>query len=785
MADPAIRRKSHQIEGIRLIPEMDYVPFHGGMDIVRETYQLPLAAYSNIQNMRPLRPGFKNRKGQIVLHTTPDSTNKVLTLYGFSKGMQKEIKTFAQMSDGYILQATANPPAVTTGVFGMNVHCSSSPSDMYPASWATLDDILYYADGTGHPYVYPGSQSRVRSFVLYKSDVAIPAVPISGIDFTFDVSDQYGSTVAPLDSLGTLAQYNAIYIRTLTPANAFNFIMSATEVNSSPAVAQIDYWNGNDFYPGASFADTTDVDGATLGQSGTMSFTMPGDMKPHFMFGEAGYWFRLSLASGALSASVDVEKVTYESGWAEMQNVWDGDPTSSIEAFVYIDADTNYEFYAASSINLSALKSSDKIYFNSMFPILGFYVSVGATPNTEAATITVKYSTGIMGSGTSFSPVAGTSDGTAVDSITLAKDGWVTFTHPANEHAGMFQASNYSSYWYELSFSADLAEEMVIGIECMPYLDMNDFGSCYALSTFKKRLAYSFENLPGNIVISGTERPANLNGSDFFIQDIGDGRSNKAVCLKRFYNELLVWQEEKGTDGGCLTLIEGYSAQTFGKRIISTLHGTFSAKSAVVCEDVPTSGKLAMSEQGVVATDTKIHAAFFLSRDGVFMTDGKSDDMVSGPIQDYFDPKKPECIRLGYEKEHWISWDSTYRVIRVGLVSGQTATTPNVFLVYDIKGRSWSHDVLGQELSSHCEVEGETGFFPLLQIGGGADDGTVYLLNQGNTDVGVPIDAFVIMEFDGGGHTLHLEEIILRASGTCQLTTYADGNVKSVINMTG
>jgi hypothetical protein len=785
MVNPSIRQTSHQIEGVRIIQEMDHVPFHGGMDIVRETYQLPLASYSNIQNMRPLRPGFRKRKGQIVLHTTPDDDHKVMSLYGFSKGMQSEIKTFAQMSDGDVLLATANPPAVTTGAFGSTVHTSESPSTMYPASWATLDDMLYYTDGTGHPYVYPGDESRVRSFIVYKSDAAIPVIPTSGIDYTFDVSDQYEATVAVLDSLGTLAQYDAVFIRTLTPANTFIFTMSGAEVNSNAAVAQMHYWNGGWAACTTGWDDTTAAAGATLSKDGIMTYTMPTDVSPHYMFGETGYWVRLSLASGSLSASVDVEKVTYESTWTAIQNVWDGATTSAIEAFVYIASSTTYEFYSGSSIDLPAHAIADKIYFNSYQPIIAFYVSVGSTPNENASTMSLKYSTGVVASATTFTAVSGLSDGSAVGSITMAKDGWVTFNHPSDEQPGLFQSSNYVSYWYELSYSASLAVDMVISIETMPYLDLEDFGLCYALSTFKKRMAYSFENLPGYIAISGTDRPSSLNGSDFFIQDIGDGRSNKAVCLKRFYNELLVWQEEKGTEGGCLTLIEGYSAQTFGKRIISTLHGTFSAKSAIVCEDIPTSGKLAMTEKGVVSTDTKIHGAFFLSRDGIFMTDGKSDDMVSGPIQDYFDPKKPECIRLGYEKDHWISWDSTYQIVRVGLVSGQSATAPNVFLIYDIRSRSWSHDVLGQELSSHCEVEAASGFFPLLQIGGGTNDGTVYLLNQTNLDVSVPIIAFVVMEFDGNGHILHLEEIVIRASGACQLLTYADGTLKSTIDIVG
>lgn len=783
MANPTLRQTSHQIENVRIVPEMDMVPFQGGMDIVHEPYQLPLAACSNIQNMRPLRPGLIKRKGQIVLHTTPDGTNKVMSVFMFSKGMQDEIRMYAQMNDGDTLEATANPPTVTTGAFGATVHTSESPSTAYPASWAVLKDKLYFTDGTGHPYVYPGAGTNIDSFIVYRSDAAIPQCPIAGLDYTYNVTDNYGATNAPVGLLDTLANYNAIFIKTDSPANAFNFTMFETNVNSNAAVMQLHYWNGEWLEATTGWSDTTSSGGATLAQNGKMSFTMPAEYRPHYMFSSSGYWYRLSLSSGSLSAVVIIDTITYDSEWTALTNVWDGVPVDALEAYVYIALDANYEFYSATAIDLPVITSSDKIYFNSIHPLTGFYVIVGAVPNAEAATMTVKYSTGILLSGTSFVTVEDLSDSTELGGISLAVDGWVTFSHPDDEQAGPFRSSQYMSYWYEISFSGALSEDMSISISTMPWLDMDPFGRCYALSTFKRRLAYSFENVPGYIVISGAQHPEYLNGSDMFIQDVGDGRSNKVICIKRFYNELLVWQEEKGTPGGCLTLVEGYSVSTFGKRIISTLHGTFSAKSAVVVEDVPTQGKIVMAQGGLSQTDTKISAAYFLCRDGIFMTDGKSVELISGAVQDYFDPKKDECIRRGYEKDHWIDFDSSYKVLRIGLVSGVTATTPNVFLIYDIRTKAWSCDVLGQNLSSHAEVEAATGQFPLLQVGGGADDGTVYLLNQGVTDVGAPIESIVMMEFDGGGHTLHLEEIVLRVTGNCTLTPYTDNTAKPDITI--
>ena len=93
-----------------LIGALDYQPLEGGIDIVREIYQLPLGGFSSIVNMRPLRPGFIKRKGCAKLNTSADGVNKVMTLYGFSKGKQSQIKFYAQMSDGDVLQATNNPP---------------------------------------------------------------------------------------------------------------------------------------------------------------------------------------------------------------------------------------------------------------------------------------------------------------------------------------------------------------------------------------------------------------------------------------------------------------------------------------------------------------------------------------------------------------------------------------------------------------------------------------------------------------------------------------------------
>ena len=751
-------------EQVKAIRALDFQPLEGGIDIVREIYQLPLGGFSEIVNLRPLRPGFVKRKGCRKLNTTADGVNKVMSLYGFSKGKQSQIKFYAQMSDGDVLQATNNPPTVGT-TFGTSVY--NTTGTMYPASWAVIDDHLLYTDGTGYPRIFSGETEYVSNFIVYVGAAAIPDVPKMGNDYSIQVADGDSTTCAVLDSLGTLAQYDCVFIRTETPADTFTFTIG--KANGSAAVAQMHYWNGA-WTEVTALSDGTAVTGASLAQSGSMTWTMTTDHLPKYMFGANGYWYRLSLASGALDSEVEVTEVTYNSDWMEVQSLWDGVPVSSIEAYVYINSSATYQYYSSDVIEIGGLTSSDKFYFNSVDPIVGFYVSVGEVPNeTAATTIGVKY-----WNGSAFATVS-VNDSTIVDSKSFASDGWVTFAHPSDEQPTMFQSSDQFTYWYEVSFNQTLTADMVVSIETMPYFKMEDWGKCYALSSFKQRAAYSFDKAPGYIMISSSHNPMVINGDDSALQDVGDGRANRVICIKKFYNELLVWQEEKGKDGGCLTLIEGYSPATFGKRVLSTVLGTYSAKTAVVIEDVP---NVDPNEKVV-----RRAVAVFLSRYGVFMTDGKNIVCISTDIQDYFDTRESVCIRRGYDKEHWIDYDSLYNVVRIGIVSGSTATVPNVFLVYDVKTGKWSTDELTQPFSCHAEVEAASGQYTVLQVAGGTADGTVYQTNYGSQDVDTSFTGSLTMEYDGQGHDLFLDEIVVRVNGACTLTPYADTIAKTDITI--
>lgn len=734
----------------QLIPNPMFIQFVGGCVTSTERALLRPGSFSMVQNMRNKIPGLKQRGGQSKLHTVADGTNKVLSLFQFSKGKTTERIFYAQMSDGDVLAATTEPPGITSGAFGAEAFDGST--GQVPASWAVLDDVLFHSNGADQHQVYPGTGTYVDRFIVYKGSGAIPVIPKNGEDYSYEVSDGLTTTAAILDSLGDLAtDYDCIFIKTLVPAKQFTFTVSLP--NATAAVADINYWRNTGAWTDLAVTDNTSVGGAAFAQSGSITFTAPTDIAPHYLFGECGYWYQLHLDSGDLDAEVEITAVTYEADWQSIENVWDGVALDAVEVQLYTKLTDTYKTFASSSVTIGgmvadAAGADDWIYFSSADPIVGLYVDVGDTPNENASTLyQVNY-----WNGSSWQNVSNTNDGTDG----LSKSGWITFARQTDVQATQFNDSKYHAYWYRFSVdSANVSSDVIISIQTMPYFDINEIGrvgnTCCA---WKERMAYTFTEFPQYIYVTAAGMPLSLNGSDFAILKAGDGRSNKIVAMVNFFQELMVFQEEKGTKGGCITMFQGNQPSNFGKLLLSAKIGSFNAKSVCVVE-----GILTKTQTG----ERFKTLAFFLSHQGVMMADGLDTiKSISDDIKNYFDPKESECIRRGYESEMWIMHDTADNVLRVGLVSGGSATVPNVFPVYDIITQTWSFDTPAQELSCAAEVESGSGNIPIRQVGGGVDDGTVYLLNDGTNDVNIPIDAHAIVEFSYPGLLIEMREAALR-----------------------
>ena len=721
------------------------IPLQGGVNTRINKALLPFGAFSAAQNVRGKHPGFRKRPGQIKLHDTADSTNEVLSLYQFRKTRIDEKKFYAQMSDGDILEATNAPPTVATAaVFGSEVYSGSASQK--PGSWSTLNDILFHSNGVDQHQVCAGDDNYPLAVYKFSDDAEVTTVPVYGTDMTTEAIDGLTSTAVILDSLSTYAAatYECIFICTPVPAQKLTWTVSLP--NGTNSVGTLNYRKSDGTWADTSETDNTITTGKTLAKTGTMTWSAPSDEVPHYMFGITGYWYQWEV-SVALDAEVEVTKITYGSDFNSLTNVWSGDIEYAVEA-QYYDG-TTYKVFDAAAVEIDDMAiTTDKVYFATAEPIMGIYIDVGNKPNTTASTALgdVKFSIGTD----TWTALTDTVDGTNG----LKNSGWITWTKPtADPQPTQFQTSQFQAYWYYFDIdTAVMSDDVIFSIQTMPYYDIDEIGEGQCSAAWKDRMAYAFTR-DNYVFISGANRPNNLNGFDFGILQAGDGRNNKPVAMRKFHNELMVFQEEKGAEGGCITLFQGYSPSTFGKLLVSDKIGTMNNKSVAVVDGVLTS----------TATDEKIKTlAFTLSRYGIAATDGITVSIISDDIQNYFDPTKTECIRKGYEDKMWLAYDSAFNVIRVGLVSGATATKPNIFPVFDLIDKSWSFDDIEQELSCLVEVEGDSNL-NVLQIGGGIDDGFIYLLNNGTNDVAAAIDSYITQELNLNGQYVQLNMVAIRA----------------------
>lgn len=821
------------------VTKLKTIPFQGGMNTYNEAGVLPAGSYSYIQNMRQLRPGMKQRPGMIKQHSTADGTNGVLSMFQFSKGKRTEKHFYAQMGDGDVLEATTNPPGVTTGAFGSEVFSGSA--NQIPASWSVLNDILLYSNGVDQHQICAGTDNYIQNFTVYDSDTKLPDMPSVGHDYTNEVSDTSSTTVAVLDSLGNfvattgtvtctesgtdftgsgtaflteLTVGQVVYVdaaeknviasitnnttATVTTAwaaghagksftvtndcllicapimpNRLTFTISAANGNASVACVSYHSTTG---WKNLTVTDATISSGKTMAVTGSITWTQPTDAIPKFMYEKNGFWVKIAFTA-ALDAEVEVSHVTYGSTFTSLQDVWDGGLSEAGEAQVFLNATSTYYVYGTTAITLDALTASDEVYFCTSDPIVGWYGDVGSTPNTTGTT-TMDHMEYLNAAGT-WTTVGTYTDGTSG----LSKSGYVTFSRQSSISPMQFNSLPFSAYWYRFGFDKTLSATVNIGIQVMPYYDISNYGLGICNATWKDRSVFVFDQDPSWLYISASGTPTVLSSSEAGIYQAGDGRANKIVVMKMFYNELLIAQEERGEAGGCITLLQGTAPENWGKIILSNRHGAMNANSMVVVE--------LLKGEAVVGSFTRGgNRAFILSRSGILYTNGRTLDFVEGfdKIRNYFDPSSSDCIRTGYESKMYLKYDSSYHVLKIGLTTGSSATNNNVFLVYDLSLNEFMIDSYANSLQCECECDAASGNVPVIQLGGGQADGQVYILNSGLNDVNTAVSSFVTLELNNFGGVIRDEGMIIRAksqtAGDMVITPYYNGNIQSALAKT-
>jgi hypothetical protein len=699
------------------------------------------------------------------LSMTMATTPEIMKIFQWSKGRISERHLFAQIEGGDLIESTDEPPTVTTGDFGTvinqprDVDAARLPlpvltigyGNQVPASFGAIHDNLLYADGISQHSVWTGQNGKIDTFKKVDGSGALDDNPGDGIDYSIVVSDSDPETYADLSSFGDLTNdFQAFFIKTRFKAKQFNFTVRTP--NGTAATLKMKTWDKVAGWQARTIVDGTSVSAKTLNRSGSVTFTPDAEEIEFYAFGENGYWYMFYLddAAGDLDGNTTVSEVTYEGEWQSLENVWNGVLVGAEEAYHWSNSDDVYYHYSGVGVDLSSFTHSvDYLYVSSIDNLVGLHFNFGATPNTFTATVVTQ----VDGwDGTQWVDLEET-DGTEGWNAS----GFITWKRNADLQKREFEGSRYSAYWWKITLgTASTSTDVVATILTLPWYDIADhgaFGRCNAV--WKERACYSFGDYPSWLYVTENSAPNVLNGSDYAVLQAGDGRQNSIVAMAKFHNELVVWQEERGRDGGCLTLFEGYSPSTFGKLLLSAKIGSFSQKSVVVIDGANSFTRKDDNQQTL---------AFFISHYGIFVTDGSIVTRISDDIQNYFDLRFTECIRRGYEKQMFVEHDTSSNVLRFGLVSGSSATQCNIFPVFDLTDWNWSFDILGQAHSHVHEVEASSGQYPVIQVAG-STNGFIYKINDNSvkTDGGVDIDMIVRPEFNSASRHLDVSEIVVRA----------------------
>ena len=541
--------KIEKKRGLKKLSTRNTISFRGGAKTDQEKALLEIGEYSMIQNMRPKHPGFVQRKGLTRAHTTNDGTNKVLNLYQFSKGKRTERAFFAQMSDGDLLEATNAPPAVTTGAFGAEVH--DGGSGQKAAAFSHFNDVMIYSNGVDQHQLYPGDGNYVDSFWVYDG-TEDELKPTLGKEYSLEISDGDSTTVAILDSLDVWANFACLYVHTPVPANKLTFtIPSKPNATASVATAYYwkndESWADTsasdgtevltlDVAPGTAWSDGVTITGGTSGEtciivdkitdltyqvsnrsgaftlgeilsdgtyaadqgavhptihtlsaSGSFTWTAPSDEIPKEQFGKTGYWYQIRVTV-QLDAEVEVSSVTYGGDFCDLENVWNGTLDYLIEA-IFDDDSASLKFtYPTNAIDISDMTTSDKILLSSYDKLMGLFIDVGSTPNTETTT------TIVAGDIEYWNGSAWTSVGTPKDHTAgLNNSGAILWDRMSDDYQRYLPEAQYTAYWYRLNITtATVTGDPVIAISGIPYFEMATLGKGGTSTIWKDRACYSF-----------------------------------------------------------------------------------------------------------------------------------------------------------------------------------------------------------------------------------------------------------------------------------------------------
>jgi hypothetical protein len=491
-------------------------------------------------------------------------------------------------------------------------------------------NILVYRDG-----VSKGSNADATS--INNDGFKLGASPAGNYPFTGYI-DEFrlsagiarwtGNFTVPTQAYGNGS--NIFLIGSKRPLQGFKFyVFSGNTVASTLTVKE---WQGSSWTT-LSITDNTDT-GATLAQTGTVTWTATGSAKARYINGLSLYWYQVSFDAG----SVSIYNVTVNAPMQQITNIWDGTEQLPIRTLKY-DGTTNKDYsvevadnYQDTYADFSSLNTSHYIYVGFTEPqqALDITFVAGSENGTASTTMSVTY-----WNGSTWVSVTALDDGTATSTTSFSKGGVISWQGASLGTEFQRTISNETPlFYYRISFAAQLdADVKVSEIRGVPYPQAILSYSYPAMYQSRAILLNESSRYKNKLLYSA------FGTADVFVGDdtgsilVGDSSEITGACtlslvLTSALEQLIITKKNQ------TYRLFGNGPENWELQLISGTVGCIAPKT------IQTVSLPLDSQSNFIGR----HIAIWQGADGIYVTDGRTPSPIHNDIKNLFDKRSSTSI---------------------------------------------------------------------------------------------------------------------------------------------
>lgn len=617
---------------------------------------------------------------------------------------------------------------------GSDVIDLSTGSDLTLNAWQHVElvensnDYYIFIDGDQRAYV-----SDTDRPANYSGNVVI------GQDMTGNLDDFRVSKVArhtanflPPQAAHGNTTITYAYIGSTRPLQGVKFYVKTA--NTTAATVSGSYWDGTSWASLASVSDGTASGGASLAQTGSITFTSTvSTAKTKILYETLAYWYLFAWDS--LDQNTEVYYVTLDAPIQDIVDIWDGVKRQTFAYFTYVG--TTYTDYIFNVMNDTYTDADPTTYAEidslaaASYQVIGFseqmtgisFKFVTTHVNSTANTIaTVSY-----WNGASWTSVGTIDDGTKGTSESFNQTGIITWNPPAlgTEQTTTISTNDNPLFYYKVQFSQALSGDVQLYYVSGIPAQKSVHGYKFPVHFQNRLLLCSDQSGERNkILVGGYNSVAVFNGTDTTNLYFGDNTDLIAAgsLYTRYggtlYENLIVGKRN------ATWLIDGTSPATYVLYKISDSYGVVSPGTFKIC-DVGFE----------IAPGINKHVAIWQAEGAIVIFDSNVVLPIHQDIEDVFDPTSSTTINTSMIHKSEGFYDEALREYHWLWASGSNTTLDKEY-VYDLVRRKW------------FEIERTTGKYIQLGISVTDTNGKKYM--YGAIDTGYLERLENGTDFDGG-----------------------------------